>query len=237
MDQQAIISAMRQLLDEHFHSPYLHAFAPQARLNADLYLDSVLVMQLLVQLELTLGIEIPDETLQQADLETVQSLAACLAAYCQQRHSADTANVDTPLLPLEHQAPSPQTQTAAPSSSEEFEDIKVHCVVSCLCHMLKADPRVDHRILYFGVWDAPIIIDEQQRLDYHAKDISHQFFIDWYQRLYGVKLQSWYQHHASKSENLARLEQLLAHHQRDQQLMVMLDMYQLPERENKFNQN
>ncbi|WP_323784170.1 DUF6005 family protein, partial [Leisingera sp.] len=46
-----------------------------------------------------------------------------------------------------------------------------------------------------------------------------------------------YDHSRTKAENLTRFERLLSAKSDDEQLVVFLDMYHLPERENKYNQN
>lgn len=216
MNKNTVITAISQVLQEELQCQYLHRFSTSARLNEDLYLDSVLLMQLLLHLELSLAIPVPDSALKQEDFATVDSLASFLL---QQSESAQ---------PSAHAPAEPQ---------DEFEDIKVHCFVSCLCEIIKADERVDHRPFYFGVWDAEVLIDEQSCLAYHGPGINHDFFRTWYQRIYGVAVNAWYRPELSKARNLEILQSLLRQKTASQQLMVMLDMYLLPERENKFNQN
>lgn len=216
MNKNAMISAIRQVLQKELQCQYLDRFNAEARLNEDLYLDSVLLMQLLLHLELSLGITVPDSALNKEDLATVDSLAQFLLSQSTQAHPAGSASVE------------PQ---------QEFDDIKVHCFVSCLCQIIKADERVDHRPFYFGVWDAQVLMDEQSRLTYHAPTLNHDFFRSWFQRIYGVAVNSWYRPDLSKAQNLDIMQSLLRQKSATQQLMVMLDMYLLPERENKFNQN
>lgn len=115
--------------------------------------------------------------------------------------------------------------------------IKVHCFVSCVCEVIKKTPGVDHRPFYFGVWDADFSVTPQQQLSYHSEHTQHTFFRNWYQLLYGVDITPWYQPQQSKQDNIASLITLLENKSADRHIMVMLDMYQLPERENKFNQN
>ena len=120
---------------------------------------------------------------------------------------------------------------------EEFDDIKVHCFVSCLCESIKANPSVDHRPFYFGVWDSEVLINEKGQLAYHSDEINHDEFRIWYKRMYGVSVMPWYQETLSKEENLKTLLALIERKSESQHIMVMLDMFLLPERENKFNQN
>lgn len=216
MDKDRIVAAIRQVLQTELQCQYLDRFSVEARLNEDLYLDSVLLMQLLMHLELSLNIPVPDTALSKEDFATVDSLAQFLLS---QSSGTDTSasGTDTP--------------------QEEFEDIKVHCFVSCLCEIIKADERVDHRPFYFSVWDAEVVIDEQNRLAYHAPTLNHDFFRSWFQRIYGVAVNPWYRPDLSKAKNLDIMQSLLRQKSATQHLMVMLDMYLLPERENKFNQN
>ena len=222
MQKTELIDAIYQVLDEKLNAPNLSEFSKSARLNEDLYLDSVLIMQLLVNLELELGIDIPDSALSHEDFETVSSFADFLLSQC--------ANEDRK-----------NEQEFEGSSSEpvqeEFEDIKVHCFVSSVCEIIKADDRVDHRPFYFGVWDAEVVIDENHCITYHSPDINHNFFKTWYEKLYGVPITQWYRHDVSKNDNVKTFLHLLDNKTETQRIMVMLDMYRLPERENKFNRN
>ncbi|MEH8016446.1 DUF6005 family protein [Rheinheimera muenzenbergensis] len=220
MQKNTVISAIRQVLHNELQCQYLDRFHAQARLNEDLYLDSVLLMQLLLHLELSLGITVPDSALNKQDLATVDSLAQFLLSQGTPAQLADNA-----------------VESAAPEPAAEFDDIKVHCFVSCLCEIIKADERVDHRPFYFGVWDAQVLIDAQCRLAYHAPTLNHDFFRRWFQRIYGVAVNPWYRPELSKAQNLQLMQTLLQQKSASEQLMVMLDLYLLPERENKFNQN
>lgn len=192
-------------------------FAPAVRLNEDLYLDSVLVMQLLVMLETQHGLRFPDERIGELVVDTVDDLVRALL------------NLNG------HE--SAQNQAEATPPVEEFADIKVHCFVSCLCEIIKQSPLVDHRLFYFGVWDAEVVVTDDYRIAYHAEGLSHDHFRYWFQRLYGVEIQNWYQPQQSKGSNIRTLIDLVAERQPSEQVMVMLDLYRLPERENKYNQN
>ena len=115
--------------------------------------------------------------------------------------------------------------------------IKVHCFVSCVCEIIKRTPGVDHRPFYFGVWDADFSVSEEQVLSYHSPHTRHDQFREWYRLLYGVTIEPWYNHQQSKEANIDRLIELVETRPSDRQVMVMLDLYRLPERENKFHQN
>ncbi|MEL6520724.1 MAG: DUF6005 family protein [Pseudomonadota bacterium] len=182
-------------------------FSPDARLNEDLYLDSILILNLLLHLETSHGCTVPERDMNKDVIRTVRDLASFVAG-----------------------APLPDPQ-------EQEIDIKVHCFVSCLCAAIKAQPGLDHRPFYFGVWDTGFHIDAAYRLSYHGPDVKHDHFRHWFHRLYGVEVVPWYEKTAGKEANLARFEKLLHQKSQTQHLMVMLDMFHLPERENKFNQN
>lgn len=115
--------------------------------------------------------------------------------------------------------------------------IKVHCFVSCVCEVIKKTPGVDHRPFYFGVWDADFSVSAGHVLSYHSPHTRHEGFRSWYRQLYGIEIVEWYDHRRSKEDNLATLLELLASRPPGRQVMVMLDMFLLPERENKFHQN
>ena len=220
MNKNTIIDAIKLVLEQELNNQKLDHFTSSARLNEDLYLDSVQIMQLLVHIELTLGIDIPDAALSNDDVTTVSSLADFLLT----QSTSDNGNSS--------HAPNDIAQV-----QEEFEDIKVHCFVSCLCESIKANEQVDHRPFYFGVWDAEVLVNQHYQLAYHSDDINHDDFRKWYKKLYGVSVTSWYCETLSKQENLHTLQTLLAQKSESEHIMVMLDMYLLPERENKFNQN
>lgn len=115
--------------------------------------------------------------------------------------------------------------------------IKVHCFVSCVCEIIKRTPGVDHRPFYFGVWDADFSVNHAMELSYHSPHTLHNEFRDWYKLLYGISIEPWYNHKADKDTNIQTLVSLVENRPSDRQVMVMLDLYRLPERENKFHQN
>ena len=225
MQKTKIIDAIRHILTIELNLPNMNVFSTNARLNEDLYLDSVLLMQLLINLEVNLGINVPDTTFTEEDFATVDSLADFLLKQTQME------------LKEQHAIPLDLSMQTTEQAAEEFQDIKVHCFVSCLCEMIKADPRVDHRPFYFGVWDADVVVDKHYHINYHSNNINHDFFKHWYKTLYGVSLVPWYQNNLSKQENINALLSILDNKTQTQSVMVMLDMFLLPERENKFNQN
>lgn len=120
---------------------------------------------------------------------------------------------------------------------EEPLDIKVHCVVSCLSQALKDKGGIDHRPLYIGLWDGQVVVDDKMRLSYHAQDIDHGFYLDWAQRLFGLRMTRWYDDAAPKADNLKRLQDLLADWRPGTYVMPMVDMFLLPTRDNKFAQD
>lgn len=221
MTRDHIVEAIGAILREEMDHPHLDRFGPQARLNEDLYLDSVQLLQLILSLEMRCGLSIPEAAMNRQDVSTVADLAARLA----------------PGAPAEA-PPDPAAPPEAPEGvhGELPDDLKIHCFVSCVCDGLKAR-GIDHRPFYFLIWDAEFAITEDVRLAYHSDAMDHESFRYWFERLYGVPLFSWYDHAASKDANVATLVDLLERRAPDECVMVMLDMFHLPERENKFNQN
>lgn len=217
-DRGAVVAAIGRLLREEMQHPHLDGFGPDARLNEDLYLDSVQLLQLMLALEMNLGLSVPDAAISRQDIATVADLAALLAP------GAPTTKPDEEEIPTEG------------VHGEMPYDLKIHCFVSCVCDGLKKR-GIDHRPFYFLIWDAEFTITDGFRLAYHSDATDHEGFRYWFERLYGVPLVAWYDHSRSKEENVATLLECLDARAPDECIMVMLDMFHLPERENKFNQN
>jgi acyl carrier protein len=209
--KQQVGECIYRVLVEKMGHPCSTAFHTDARLREDLALDSAATLQLLVLLELELGLGLPEETVMNHDLDTVRNVAKLLY----------------------------DAQERPPSSKilEYEEDIKLHCFVSCLSEVIKRREGLEHRVLYFGVWDSEIVVSDSCAISYHSETISHSHFLDWYERLYGTKVESWYDAGSSKDENCRRLASLVETRSDDEHIMVMLDMHQLPERVNEFNKD
>lgn len=209
MSAATILQAVEQVLRGQMASLHMVDFGPHARLNEDLHLDSVQILNLLLHLETRHGFDVPDRTFGKDSFATVGDLARFITG---------------------------EPTTQAVQSDEEI-DIKVHCFVSCLCAAIKTCEGLDHRPFYFGVWDTDFHVDDAARLTYHAPSVKHDHFRHWFRRLYGVHVIGWYDPVKSKEQNLDTFERLLTEKNETEHLMVMLDLYHLPERENKFNQN
>lgn len=230
MTPEQVIGAIETILRDKFDPRHREGFSPQARLNEDLCLDSVLILEIMLALELDHGVSLPEEVITRQDLETVEDLAALFSGT---------------LEPVEEEAETPALTFARAENEaagrvgvhgEEYVDIKVHCFVSSVCHAVK-QLQLDHRPFFFGVWDAGFAVDDRWRLAYHAPEVNHDFFQTWFERLYGAEVRQWYRPDASREENLATMLDLMARKTPTEYLMVMLDLFHLPERENKFNQN
>lgn len=211
MTKEQIVEAIFKVLSENMSQPNMDKFHSDARLLEDLALDSSMVLQMLMLLEIEHDIAMDESALMNEDFETVRAVANTL--YKGQNL--------------------PQFEKGL----EVYEDVKIHCVASNLAEVVKRFPQLDHRILYFAVSDANACIDDRFVLTYHDENINHDIFFDWYERLYGMPITSWYDKQASKDENLATLESLVQKRESGQHIMVMLDMFHLPERENEFNKN
>jgi len=216
---ETIVVAIGTVLRDEMNHPHLDGFGPRARLNEDLYLDSVQLLHLILTLEITLGLAIPETAISRQDIATVADLAELLA----------------PGAPAAPTVGEPAVASDGVHGEMPY-DLKIHCFVSCVCDGLKAR-GIDHRPFYALIWDAEFAITEEFRLAYHSDAMDHEAFRHWFERLYGVPLEVWYDHAATKDANVATLLDLLARRTPSECIMVMLDMFHLPERENKFNQN
>ncbi|MCC3649492.1 petrobactin biosynthesis protein AsbD [Cytobacillus firmus] len=75
MTRQEILQVIHDILQDQLELPSMKAFHEDARLNEDLYMDSIMILQLILHLEVDMGIDIPDEMLVPKDFRTVGSLA------------------------------------------------------------------------------------------------------------------------------------------------------------------
>jgi acyl carrier protein len=78
MTRDEWIKSIYEILNNKLELPTLSSFHEDARLNEDLYMDSIMVLQLILHVELDLGIKIPDEVLVPKDFHTIGSLATFL---------------------------------------------------------------------------------------------------------------------------------------------------------------
>ena len=82
---ESITETIRMALDRSLPAARLDNFNGHARLNADLGLDSIMLMELLVTLELENGLRISEDAFIGENLETVGDLARLLG---KARHEA-----------------------------------------------------------------------------------------------------------------------------------------------------
>lgn len=78
MSKTEIIEDIRWIMADKMNLPHMDQFRPDARLNQDLYLDSVQFLQLLLNLELEKGYDIPEDALSSEAFVSVDSLAEFL---------------------------------------------------------------------------------------------------------------------------------------------------------------
>jgi acyl carrier protein len=211
MTKEQIVESIFKVLSESMSHPNMEKFHSDARLLEDLALDSSLVLQMLMLLEVEHDMPMDESALMNDDFETVRAVANTL--YKGQN------------LPVYEKG------------LEVYEDVKIHCVASNLAEVVKRFPELDHRILYFAVSDASACMNDRYVLTYHDENINHDIFFNWYEHLYGMPIRSWYDKGVSKSKNLEVLESLVQNREAGQHILVMLDMFHLPERENEFNKN
>lgn len=208
--REQIIEQIYQSLASNMKHLDLSGFQSDARLREDLGLDSADTLELLVSLEVAYDLSLPEAAIMDKDFSTVRAVAKLFFDAQPRPH---------PNKLLEYE-----------------EDIKLHCFVSCLSEVIKRFD-FDQRTLYFGVWDSEIVVTEKCQISYHSERISHQFFLDWYERLFGIKVAPWFDHDLDREENIRRLVSLVENRTPDQHIMVMLDMHRLPERVNEFNKD
>ncbi len=208
--KQQIATSVYYALRETMKLPHTEKFHSDARLREDLALDSSTVLELLVLLEVEFGISLPEEAVMNEDFETVRSVVQTLFAAQRPPESGKILDYE--------------------------EDIKLHCFVSCLSEALKRR-GIDQRVLYFGVWDSEIVVTDECTISYHGESISHDFFVRWFERLFGVEVTAWYRADLPKEDNVQKLVSLVESRAPDQHVMVMLDMHRLPERVNEFNKD
>ena len=72
--REELYQAVYDILKHKLNIPTWQSFQESARLNEDLYLDSIMILQLILHLELDLGLNIPDDMLVPKDFRTVKSL-------------------------------------------------------------------------------------------------------------------------------------------------------------------
>ncbi|MGD6831829.1 petrobactin biosynthesis protein AsbD [Sutcliffiella halmapala] len=75
MTRQEIVQSLHDILQQQMKLPSMEEFHEDARLNEDLYMDSIMILQLILHLEVDLGYDIPDEMLVTKDFRTVGTLA------------------------------------------------------------------------------------------------------------------------------------------------------------------
>ncbi|MBO0587193.1 petrobactin biosynthesis protein AsbD [Sporosarcina sp. E16_8] len=78
MTREQLIKSIYDILEKSLELQTLSSFNEDARLNEDLYMDSIMVLQLILHLELDLGISIPDEILVPKDFKTIGTLVSFL---------------------------------------------------------------------------------------------------------------------------------------------------------------
>jgi acyl carrier protein len=211
MTKEQIVESIFKVLSENMSLPNMEKFQSDARLLEDLALDSSMVLQMLMLLEIEYDIAMDESALMNEDFETVRAVANTLYKG--------------------------QNLPSHEKGLEVYEDVKIHCVASNLAEIVKRFPDLDHRILYFAVSDANACVDDRFVMTYHDDNINHDIFFNWYERLYGMPIKSWYDKREKKEKNLAALESLVNDRQAGQHILVMLDMFHLPERENEFNKD
>lgn len=224
-----VVAAIGTVLGERLANRHLDAFGPEARLVEDLALDSLMMMNLLLYLETDHGLRAPEHLVATRAATTVGALAEAFVAGDPQGGPI-AAPPATPTAPAS--VPRAGAQEAALRQGVHGAlsvDIKVHCYASCLADALKRVPGIDHRPLFFGVWDAPFSCDHAG-LRYHVPGMTQDWLRPWAERLYDLTIRPLPAPGRDPQEEVRRLRHRLAARTPGEDVMVMLDMAQLPER-------
>jgi petrobactin synthase len=118
----------------------------------------------------------------------------------------------------------------------EEVSIKVHCIVSCLCEVIRLHSSIDYRPFYIGLWDAPFDVTEQGCITYYQHDLNHTAMYAGFELLFGAPVIEWYEKTRPAKDNLAALLELVETCPPNRHIMVQIDLSLLPERDNKFHQ-
>ncbi|MFD0588998.1 DUF6005 family protein [Paenibacillus sp. GCM10027627] len=118
----------------------------------------------------------------------------------------------------------------------EEVSIKVHCIVSCLCEVIREKSRIDYRPFYIGLWDAPFDVTDRGEVTYYQHDLDHSHYYEWYEKLFGPPVQVWYDFEKSPEANWETLVELVEEGKDGRFVIAQIDMSLMPERENKFHQ-
>lgn len=121
-------------------------------------------------------------------------------------------------------------------STQVEVSIKVHCIVSCFCEIVKRSSQVDWRLFYLGVWDAEFDVTPSGAITYYQHHLSHDYFLNWFETLFGPKVHQWYDASKDREDNAATLLSLVENCPENRYIVVQIDMSCMPERENKFHQ-
>lgn len=81
MTRADLMLVIRTFLADVLELPYMDRFSEEARLNQDLSLDSVMMLELLVSLELEHGVVLPDEVIMEKQLGTVGSFVELIVLH------------------------------------------------------------------------------------------------------------------------------------------------------------
>ncbi|RAI01597.1 phosphopantetheine-binding protein [Acuticoccus sediminis] len=224
-----VVDAVRDVLANRLACRHMARFGPDASLGTDLALDSLMTMNLLLHLEKDHGLVAPEKAITTRAAETVGEFAAL---FLEEDEDEKAAPVTISALSAPHEA-----DRREGVHGEDYYKVKVHCFISCIADAVMRAPGLDERPLFFGVWDAPFVTGDGSVIRYHEPGMEQDFFREWAERLYGLRIVSWYDAHRSIDDNLATMRDLIARRTEAEDVMVMLDMVRLPERENLLNKD
>ncbi|MDV2686554.1 petrobactin biosynthesis protein AsbD [Alkalihalophilus lindianensis] len=84
MTQEEAVKTLYTIMQKDLNLPTLASFNEDARLNEDLCMDSIMILQLILHLEVDYGIEISDEQLSPNNFYKVSNLATYI---CEQSNT------------------------------------------------------------------------------------------------------------------------------------------------------
>ncbi|MEV5027391.1 DUF6005 family protein [Paenibacillus sp. LPE1-1-1.1] len=102
---------------------------------------------------------------------------------------------------------------------------QIHCFFDCLSYIVDADPYLDSRPVYIGVWDSPFGITDEGIL-YYGTGIRINQLAAYFTTMYGSHLENWIDYDQSREDNWLLFKQQIIGE--SEYLIIMVDLYNLP---------
>ncbi|WP_128895298.1 DUF6005 family protein [Longirhabdus pacifica] len=104
--------------------------------------------------------------------------------------------------------------------------IHIHCFLDCLAAIIK--PKVNPNPLYFGSWDTPFAVTEQNKLTYYSTHLSSEKDRKKFETIYQGRVIEVYDHEMTKEENYEHIIRDLALLPSDWHMVVQIDLFYIP---------